>query len=118
MPKDFDIGVNMERVVLIVIVLLHGLLHLLGFYRSYSRSGVVNLKKHISKPLGWLWLICSLLFLINGFLILFNVNGWIYFILASLLISQVLILLSWREARYGTLVNMIILGLSIFYVMK
>src|SRR5690606_33508808 len=106
----------MIRVVLIVLVLLHGLMHLLGFYRSFSHKGIVSIKKRISKPHGWLWFICALLFILTGFFIIFKVNGWIYFIMAALLISQVLIWLSWREARYGTIINLAILGLSMVYV--
>src|SRR5690606_29241711 len=106
----------MIKVILILVIFVHGLLHLIGFYRSFSHNGVVNLKKRISKSHGWLWLICALLFFLNGILIGLDVNGWIFFMTAALLISQVLIFLSWKDAQYGTILNIVILGLSIFYV--
>lgn len=107
----------MIKLFLILVVLLHGLLHLIGFYRSNSHNGVVNLNKRIPKSHGWLWLICALLFFLIGLLIYINLNGWFYFMIAALLISQVLIFISWKDARYGTIINVVILGSGIYNLM-
>lgn len=106
----------MLKAILIFFIFLHGLLHLIGFYRSFSKNGVIRLTGYMPKSHGLLWLICTMLFLLIGFLLIFNVRGWIYFVIAALLISQVLILLSWKDARYGTVVNILILVLSILYL--
>ena len=104
------------KIVLIAIVLLHGLLHLIGFSRSLSKGGIIDLPTYMPRSYGFLWLLCALLFILIGFFLIFNIKGWIYFMSAALLISQVLISLTWKEAKYGTLVNIIILALSIFYL--
>ena len=106
----------MLKAILIFFIFLHGLLHLIGFYRSFSKNGVIRLKGYMPKSHGLLWLICTALFLLTGFAIIFNVRGWMYFVIAALLISQVLILLSWKEARYGTFLNIAILVLSTLYL--
>lgn len=105
----------MLKPALVLLLIINSIFHSVGFYRSFSHRGVVSLKKHISKPHGWLWFICSLLFLLNSIFIILNVNGWIYFVMAAILISQVLIFLSWREARYGTIINIVILILGFLY---
>lgn len=106
----------MIRAILIMVVLLHGLLHLLGFYRSFSKAGIIRLPGYVPRSHGWLWLICTVLFLLTGFLIIFNVQGWIYFMIAALIISQALIFLSWSEAGYGSVVNILLLILSVLYL--
>lgn len=104
------------KIGLISIVLLHGLLHLIGFSRSFSKGGVIDLPTYMPRSYGFLWLICALLFILIGFFLIFNVKGWIYFMIAALLISQVLISLTWKEAKYGTLVNILILVLSVLFL--
>ncbi len=106
----------MLRIILISIILMHGLLHLIGFYRSLSRNGVIYLRDYIPKSLGLLWLICALLFLLTGFFIIFRVRGWIYFMIAALIISQALIFLTWKESKYGSLINISILILGFLYL--
>lgn len=103
----------MIKGLLIFFILFHGLLHLIGFYRSFARAGVIRLKVYIPRSLGLLWLISALLFVLCGIFLIFEVKGWMFFMIAALLISQVLIILSWTEARYGTVLNIIILVLSL-----
>ncbi len=106
----------MVKIFLIFFIFLHGLLHLIGFFKSLSKTGVIRLRGDTSRSIGLLWLICALLFLLTGFFIILKIAGWIYFMIAALLISQVLIFLSWKEARYGTIVNIVILALTILYL--
>lgn len=94
------------------LLLLHGLLHLLGFLKAFEIFEI-KLPLEISRPLGALWLLCFLLFLYVAWLIFFNRPSWAFFALAAALISQSLIFLSWDAAKFGSIINLLILVVSI-----
>lgn len=101
------------RTLFLILLILHGLLHLVGFYRAYVKGKVVNLSRHISKPFGVLWMLSGVLFLFAAVLVILKLAWWPYFALAAVIISQTLITLFWKEAKYGTLLNIIILFFGI-----
>lgn len=101
------------KIAYLVIVLLHGLIHLLGFIKGFEWKEVKELTLPISKPVGVIWLTAACLFLIYGVLYLLNTQyAWLIGLIAVVL-SQVLILLFWKDARFGTIPNMIILTVSL-----
>ncbi|HRG34624.1 MAG TPA: hypothetical protein PLN76_15205 [Saprospiraceae bacterium] len=91
------------------LILFHGLIHLLGFVKSIYPSAVPQLTKEISKPLGWIWLLTSILLLLAAILFMLNKPVWTGVALLGILLSQFLIFTSWTDARFGTVVNVIIL---------
>lgn len=63
----------------------------------------------ISKPMGVLWLIAAAVFIIYGILFYFNArHGWLIGLIAVIL-SQILIFYFWKDAKFGTIPNLIIL---------
>ena len=101
------------RIAFLIIVFLHGLLHLLGFVKGFGIKEVKELTIPISKPMGLLWLAASILFIFYGISFFLNSKySWLLGILA-VLISQFLIIIFWKDARFGTLPNVIILIVSI-----
>lgn len=97
----------------VIIVFIHGLIHLLGFVKGSGLREVKELTLPVSGTMGILWLIAALLFLIYGISGLLNSKyAWIPGLMA-VLISQVLIMLFWKDARFGTIPNLIILLVSI-----
>ncbi len=97
----------------LIIVLLHGLIHLLGFIKGFELKEVKELTLPISKPLGVVWLIATILFLAYGVLhVQHSKYVWILGLVA-VIVSQVLIILFWKDAKFGTLPNIIILAVSI-----
>jgi hypothetical protein len=91
------------------VTIAHGLIHLLGFVKSYKLADVSQLSQEISKPAGLLWLLTSLLFIAAMSIYLFNRNWWWMIAAAALVLSQVLIVMFWQDARFGTIANIIIL---------
>ncbi len=91
------------------ILILHGTLHLVGFYRAYDKVDVVKLDHYIPKPFGELWMLSVLLFLFAAGLVFLKLAWWPFFALAAVILSQVLIVLFWSLAKYGTIFNFIIL---------
>lgn len=54
------------RIVFFVFVLLHGLLHLLGFVKAFNLLDIKALSQPIAKPFGLFWLFSALLLLLYG----------------------------------------------------
>jgi len=101
------------RVVFLIIVILHGLIHLLGFVKGFGFKEVKALTLPITKPMGVLWLIAAALFVTYGISYVFNSKySWV-FGLVAVVISQILVILFWKDAKFGTLPNILILGVSI-----
>lgn len=101
------------KVPFLIVVLLHGLIHVLGFVKGFELKEVKVLTVPISKPMGVVWLTSTFLFLTFGALYLLNSQyAWLIGFIAVIL-SQVLIMLFWKDAKYGTIPNVIILAISI-----
>lgn len=97
------------RVAFIIIVFLHGLIHVLGFLKALNFMEVKELSIPISKPAGIVWLFTALMFFLYAYLYLSSSRqAWI-FGLAAVIISQILIILSWQDAKFATLPNLVIL---------
>ncbi|MFA0965017.1 DUF6544 family protein [Roseivirga sp. BDSF3-8] len=88
---------------------LHGLIHLLGFIKSFGLARVEQLYKPIAKPWGILWLLATLLFLAGVIVFLLNKSYWWLVTLIAVLLSQILIFQHWQDARYGSIANVLLL---------
>lgn len=89
-------------------MVVHGLIHLLGFVKAYDLASVEQLTEDISKTVGLIWLLASMLFLVTVFLYFTQNDVWWMVGLVAVIISQVLIILSWSDAKAGTIANIII----------
>ncbi len=97
------------RFVLVAVVVLHGLIHLMGFTKAFRFAELPDLKLAISKPVGLLWLLAAVALTTAGLLLLLGVDSWWWLAAPSVILSQVLIVLAWRDAKFGTLANLLIL---------
>lgn len=93
----------------VLILFIHGLIHLLGAIKAFSLAELPDLNLPISKPAGLLWLTAAALLLISSGLFLVNSGYWWAFSFIGIIISQGLILSAWKDAKFGTLPNIIIL---------
>lgn len=101
------------KILFLIIVFFHGIIHLLGFLKAFDFSELKELTIPISKPIGILWLLAMLLFINYGILYLTSYRyDWLFGIIAVIL-SQVIIIMFWKDARFGTLPNLLILIVSI-----
>ncbi|HET9486516.1 MAG TPA: DUF6544 family protein, partial [Chryseosolibacter sp.] len=112
----------MIRLIFASVLVLHGLLHMIGFAKEWNIGSqgrlqgkeVIAFPDDTSKITGTLWLTTGILFLTAaGFYLLRKEWYWIP-AAGGVVISQVLIILYWQEARYGTLANIIIMIVLIF----
>lgn len=97
------------RTAFLILVFLHALIHLLGFVKGFGLREVKELTLPISRPMGLLWLVATLLFILYGALcIMQNRYAWAVG-LAAVLVSQSVVILFWADARFGTIANVLIL---------
>lgn len=100
------------RFAYIAIVILHGLIHLLGFVKGYGFKEVKELSLPISRIMGLFWLLASIMYLLYGYLLIVgNKYTWLIGFIAVLL-SQILVIIFWKDAKYATILNIIILIVS------
>lgn len=97
------------KYLLLVVIAVHGLIHLMGFTKAFGLASFEQLRVPISQPLGLLWLAAALLFLLSAVLLLAAPDWWWAPALGAVVISQLVIITSWGDARFGTLANLIVL---------
>jgi hypothetical protein len=97
------------RFILAFIMLIHGIIHLMGFSKAFHLGNVPNLTKNVSKPIGLLWLLTTLLFITSDIFLLLKKQEWWIIAAFAILFSQSLIALFWKDAKVGTVANAIIL---------
>jgi hypothetical protein len=96
------------RIALLLLLLVHGLIHLMGFAKAFGYAELAELKLPISRPVGLLWLVSTLLFVTAAALLLFKSEWWWLPAAPALLLSQGLILAAWRDAKFGTFANLLL----------
>jgi hypothetical protein len=105
------------RVVFTLILLLHGLIHAFGVVKWFHLGNVPQLTGRTLfrlSPTGEqifaaLWLLALLGLLATGALYLLRHNTWWVVGLASALLSELLIVMAWPDAKFGTIANILIL---------
>jgi len=99
----------MLKYILAFTILMHGLIHFMGFAKAFNYGNITQLTKEISKPSGLLWLLTAFLFIVATILLLLKKDAWLVFGGAAVIISQILIFTVWTDAKFGTIANIIIL---------
>ncbi|WP_224489513.1 DUF6920 family protein [Robertkochia flava] len=97
------------RIALTLIIGIHGLIHLFGFFKAFVFPGFQGITQPVSKFAGMIWLLAFLLFAITLFLYRIRSQAWWLFCCIASITSQVLILSLWSDAKTGTLVNVVLL---------
>ena len=99
----------MLKYTFIFISLFHGIIHFMGFTKAFDYGTWPLLLRDVSKPLGILWFVAGFLFILATALYLLKKDSWVYMAVAALVLSQLLIINNWQEAKFGTAGNLIIL---------
>ena len=96
------------RIAFAALVVLHGLIHILGPAKAFGWAQISQLRAPVSPTAGLLWLAAAALLIAAGAGLLLRLRWWWYPALPGVLLSQALIGMTWRDARFGTLANVII----------
>ncbi len=97
------------KIALSLFIILHGLIHLLGFTKAFNLASVNQLTQNVSKTNGVLWLVAAILFVTTAILFFLEKERWWILSVFAIPISQYLIIKSWQDAKMGTIANVIIL---------
>ena len=97
------------RLALVFVIIIHGLIHLLGFVKAFDIVPVDQLTQPVSKPIGLLWLAVLILWLLVAAGLLLQRDWWWMLAIPVACLSQFLIILQWNDAKFGTALNILIL---------
>ncbi len=97
------------RIALIILIGIHGIIHLFGFLKAFGLSEFTAISQPISKTFGVVWLLTFLLFALAIVLVIFQSYYWWLIGFIAVIASQILFLIYWSDAKFGTIANLIIL---------
>jgi hypothetical protein len=97
------------KYILIALLVIHGLIHLLGFVKAFGLAQPPQLQAAISQSVGLMWLVVALLFLVSGGMVLVAGKWWWLPAALGVVMSQILIFAAWNDAKAGSIVNLILL---------
>lgn len=97
------------KYILIPLLVIHGLIHLLGFTKAFGLAQPPQLQAVLSRPMGILWLAAALLLVVSAGMVLLAGRWWWVPAASGVVLSQVLIFTAWNDAKAGTIANMILL---------
>jgi len=102
------------KIAYVILVVLHGLIHLIGPAKAMDWAESSPLQAPISRPMGLLWLLAALFTLGYAFLFGWKVSAAWMVGLVAVALSQTLIIMYWSDARFGTVANLIMLVVILF----
>ncbi|MCF8304297.1 MAG: hypothetical protein K9I94_13555 [Bacteroidales bacterium] len=103
----------MRRVLFFLIIILHALIHLLGVVQAFHLAEIKELAIPVSEVYGILWGLALVLMLIAGLQYILKKTTWWMTGFAAVVVSQLLTILVWQEAKFATIPNALILLLAI-----
>ncbi|MDY0104521.1 MAG: hypothetical protein RBS07_16420 [Lentimicrobium sp.] len=101
------------KIALTLLIAVHGSIHLLGFVKAFHLGNITQLTKEISKLPGTLWLLTAIAFGVTILLFILKKEYWWMIALTAAIISQVLIITAWQDAKFGTIANIIIFAVAL-----
>jgi hypothetical protein len=99
----------MLRFLFFIILFFHGSIHLMGFFKSVNSAAIAQLQLPVSQIAGIFWLIAALIFVSSALLFLLRNPYWWIPALSGLVISQILVIIAWQDAKFGTIANILVL---------
>ncbi|WP_062062925.1 DUF6920 family protein [Aquimarina longa] len=97
------------RITLIILIGIHGIIHLFGFFKAFGISEFQAISQPVLKTYGIFWLLAFVLFAITIVLVLIHSDYWWLSGILAVIISQILIFNYWSEAKFGTIANLVVL---------
>lgn len=95
------------------LLLIHGLIHFAGFAKAFGSTKLSTITVRIGKTGGIMWLLVGLLFLAVVGMVLMEYTAWWMIAIVGVIASQALIISTWKDARFGSILNLIILVAAI-----
>lgn len=93
-----------------IVIAVHGLVHLLGFAKAFGLAELPGLAQPVSNAMGVAWLAAAVAMLSAAALFLLSPRLWWIAGGAAVLLSQIVIVSAWSDAKFGTVANAIVLA--------
>lgn len=97
--------------IVVAVLVLDGLIHLLGFAKAFGYADLPQLTQPISRTWGLAWLAAAGLVLASAVAFGLGTRRFWGIGLVAVVVSQVVIVMAWRDAWAGTLANVLLLVL-------
>lgn len=97
------------KLVFTLLLLVHGLIHLMGFAKAFGVAELTQLVQPISKAMGLVWLLAAVLLGVTAAALFVLPRWWWVVGVLALAASQTAIASSWSDAKFGSLANLILL---------
>jgi hypothetical protein len=94
---------------LALLMIIHGFIHFMGFAKAFHYADMKQLTIPVSKPLGMVWLLTGVLFACTAVLFILRKEHWWVLAFSTIILSQIVIITSWKDAKFGTIANLLIL---------
>jgi hypothetical protein len=97
------------KAVFTVLLLVHGLIHLIGFAKAFGLAELTQLAQPISRAMGLVWLLAAVLLGATAAALFVLPRWWWVVGVLALAVSQTAIACSWSDAKFGSLANLMLL---------
>ncbi|HUP52951.1 MAG TPA: DUF6544 family protein [Longimicrobiales bacterium] len=98
------------KALLVTLLLAHGLIHFLGAAKAFGVADLPQLTQPVSRGAGIAWLAAGLAMVTAAVRLVTVPRVWWVVGLAAVMLSQATILSAWSDAKFGTVVNVIVLA--------
>ncbi len=97
------------RLIFALMLMIHSAIHLLGFLKAFNLARIPELQADVSRIAGVFWLTAFILFGGAAIAYLLKNGNWHLLALPGLVISTILLIGAWSDARFGLLPNLVVL---------
>lgn len=102
-------SIGIGTILLGLLLFGHGAIHVMGFIKGFGIAAIPQLQTPISRGFALLWLLAAIAFTVTSALLMLGVRAWWLAGVVAVVSSQLAIFAAFRDARWGTLVNVIVL---------
>jgi hypothetical protein len=95
--------------ILLVVLVAHGLVHLMGFAKAFGLAELPQLTQPMTREIGLIWLVAAVLMIGAAAMMMWWPRYWWLAGALALIVSQAVIVSAWRDAWAGTIVNGVLL---------
>lgn len=96
-----------------ILIFLHGAIHIMGFTKALKPARISTLQAEISQISGIFWLISFLLFALAAVTFALDKRFWFFLAVPAILISSLLVISTWSDAKFGIIPNVLILMVAV-----
>lgn len=96
----------MMRILIFLLILVHGLIHLMGFAKAFQLASLHQLTIPVSRLSGLVWLLTALLLILAAALYLFQVKTFSIPGVLGVFLSVILVLNYWTDCKWGMIPNL------------